>query len=61
MSAAAVGHNDGHGSESRPGKKEVSLSRSHSDSYQRNRRLPSDDVLRQTASNDELQNLRVRY
>jgi hypothetical protein len=40
-------------------KKDVTLSRSHSDSYRRIRRLPSDDGLRQTASNDELQNLRV--
>jgi hypothetical protein len=58
--SSAVGHADGHGSESRIGKKEVSLSRSHSDSYRRNRRLSNDDGLRQTASNDELQNLRVR-
>ena len=39
-------------------RKEGSLSRSHSDSYRRNR--PSgDDVLRQTASNSELQKLEV--
>ena len=54
--ARAIG---AYGDENISGKKEVSLSRSYSDSYRRNPRLPTDDSLRQTASNDELQNLRV--
>jgi pyruvate/2-oxoglutarate dehydrogenase complex dihydrolipoamide acyltransferase (E2) component len=45
----AIGSNDD--------KKDVSLSRSHSDSYRRARRIQADDSLRQAASNDELQNL----
>jgi len=49
-----------YGDEDVSGKKEVLLSRSYSDSYRRNPRVPTDDNLRQTASNDELQNLRVR-
>ena len=35
-------------------KKEVSLSRSHSDSYQRNRQPTGNDVLRPTVSTNEL-------
>ena len=35
-------------------KKEVSLSRSHSDSYRQNRPPPGDDVLRPTVSTNEL-------
>ena len=35
-------------------KKEVSLSRSHSDSYRQNRPAPGDDVLRPTVSTNEL-------
>ena len=46
-------------------KKDVTLSRSHSDSYRRDPRnrhgVTVDDGLRQTASNDELQNLRVGW
>jgi len=42
-------------------KKEVSLSRSHSDSDRRNRRGPGNDVVRQFASSDELEKLQVRW
>ena len=42
-------------------KKDVTVSRSHSDSYRRSKRLPSDEGLRQTASTDELEKLRVSY
>lgn len=42
-------------------RKEVSLSRSHSDSYRRNQPCPGTDVVRQFASSDELEKLQVHW